>query len=48
MKRNGLAHRLAAMGVEAAQRLGGRNTAGERELLDVDHLPLHRHGHQHA
>ena len=40
-----LLRRLFALRVERAERLGGGHTGREFELLDVDHLPLHRDGH---
>ena len=44
----GGAHAFLAVRVQRAQRFGRRDAAGEAELLDVDHLPLHGDGHRDA
>ena len=43
-----LHHRLAAGRVHALERFGGGDAGRERELIDVDQLPLERDRHEHA
>ena len=47
-QRVGLLHRFRPLGVQAAERLGGGDAAGELQLLLIHHLALHRDGQKDA
>jgi hypothetical protein len=47
-QRAGAQDRVAALRVHALERLGRGDARGKLQLLDVDELPLERHGHEHA